>query len=126
MDFIPPQVVVPPCALAERCAPELPPCCHLSPTFDCDDPTARPLVNIPFTPVVLLLVVCLQAGARVVLLEAQSRAGGRLQRKLTGRGPHKAWVDLGGQWAGVTQYKLLGLVKEFGLKVSGWVIWPQG
>lgn len=52
-------------------------------------------------------------GRRVLVLEAQSSIGGRLQRVQVGAsgrrvaGAVPGWVDLGGQWAGFTQTKTL-------------------
>ena len=54
-----------------------------------------------------------QSGHSVLVLEAQPRIGGRLQRLqvgLAGRstaGAIPGWIDLGGQWAGFTQTKTL-------------------
>lgn len=52
-----------------------------------------------------------QAGARVIVLEARNRVGGRsLTAKLDGGG----WVDYGGQWVGPTQDRFYALIKEMG------------
>jgi monoamine oxidase len=52
-----------------------------------------------------------QAGAKVIVLEARNRAGGRsLTAKLDGGG----WVDYGGQWVGPTQDRFYALIKEMG------------
>jgi len=54
-----------------------------------------------------------KAGRSVVVLEALSRVGGRMVRRSVAEG---GWVDLGGQWAGPTQHRLLALSDELGLK----------
>ena len=52
-----------------------------------------------------------QAGARVIVLEARNRIGGRsLTAPLEGGG----WVDYGGQWVGPTQDRFYALIKEMG------------
>jgi len=52
-----------------------------------------------------------QAGAKVIVLEARNRVGGRsLTAGLKGGG----WVDFGGQWVGPTQDRFYALIKEMG------------
>jgi len=51
------------------------------------------------------------AGAKVIVLEARNRIGGRsLSANLKGGG----WIDLGGQWVGPTQDRFYALIKEMG------------
>ncbi len=50
-----------------------------------------------------------QAGARVVVLEARSQAGGRSWTVATKDG---GWVDWGGQWVGSSQTRFYALIKE--------------
>ena len=52
-----------------------------------------------------------QAGAKVIVLEARNRIGGRsLTAKLDG----KAWIGYGGQWVGPTQDRFYALIKDMG------------
>ncbi|CAN0383919.1 unnamed protein product, partial [Phaeothamnion confervicola] len=52
-----------------------------------------------------------QAGAKVIVLEARNRVGGRsLTQQMQGGG----WVDYGGQWVGPTQDRFYALIKEMG------------
>lgn len=52
-----------------------------------------------------------KAGAKVIVLEARNRIGGRLLSSgLEGGG----WIDLGGQWVGPTQDRFYDLIKEMG------------
>ena len=52
-----------------------------------------------------------QAGAKVIVLEARNRVGGRSRTAgLKGGG----WVDFGGQWVGPTQDRFYALIKEMG------------
>lgn len=59
-----------------------------------------------------------QEGLQVVVLEAQERIGGRLQRVEVGQKGRSVldavpgWVDIGGQWAGFTQTKTLEYARE--------------
>ena len=61
-------------------------------------------------------------GRKVLVLEAQPQIGGRLQRVQVGEsgrstpGAVPGWVDIGGQWAGLTQSKTLEYARE--LKIS--------
>lgn len=50
-------------------------------------------------------------GARVAVIEARDRVGGRTLSKTIGKGT----VDLGGQWLGANQPKLEALAKELGV-----------
>ncbi len=52
-----------------------------------------------------------QAGAKVVVLEARNRPGGR---SWTVKTPDGGWVDWGGQWVGPTQDRFYALIKEMG------------
>ena len=54
-----------------------------------------------------------KAGRSVVVLEARKRVGGRTLNRKIGR---DEVVELGGQWVGPTQSKVLGLIDELGLK----------
>lgn len=51
-------------------------------------------------------------GASVVVLEARDRVGGRTESVPIGRGT----FDLGGQWLGPTQYRMLKLVGDLGIE----------
>lgn len=51
--------------------------------------------------------------AKVLVLEARDRVGGRT---FTKRDPKVDWVDLGGSYVGPTQDHLLRIAKELGLK----------
>ncbi|KAG7337845.1 monoamine oxidase [Nitzschia inconspicua] len=55
-----------------------------------------------------------QKGKSVLVLEGRDRLGGRMYGKEVG--PEKAYVDLGGQWLGPTQYLMLDLIKELGIE----------
>lgn len=52
-----------------------------------------------------------QAGAKVILLEARNRIGGR---SLTANLKDGGWLDFGGQWVGPTQDRFYALIKEMG------------
>ncbi|HEY2136248.1 MAG TPA: FAD-dependent oxidoreductase [Xanthobacteraceae bacterium] len=52
-----------------------------------------------------------QAGAKVIVLEARNRIGGR---SLTAPVKDGGWIDLGGQWVGPTQDRFYALIKEMG------------
>lgn len=54
----------------------------------------------------------LRAGVDVLVLEARDRVGGRMYSRRTSDG---TLLDLGGQWIGPTQDRLLALVEELGL-----------
>jgi monoamine oxidase len=66
------------------------------------------------------------AGLSVIVLEKADRIGGRLMRTRAGAGNTTAWVDLGGQWAGGTQLRVMALAKELGVKVRGWWLGARG
>ena len=54
-----------------------------------------------------------RSGRSVVVLEARDRVGGRVQSL-----PYRdAWLDVGGQWVGPTQDRMLALAAEHGVKV---------
>lgn len=61
-------------------------------------------------------LVCARAlvakGVSVRLLEARPRVGGRV---FTERLPDGTWLDLGGQWVGPTQDRVLALARELGV-----------
>ncbi|MCB1306245.1 MAG: FAD-dependent oxidoreductase, partial [Leptospiraceae bacterium] len=53
-----------------------------------------------------------KAGKSVAVLEARDRVGGRtMEGSLLGQS-----FDLGGQWVGPTQKKIMALIKELGLE----------
>ena len=60
-------------------------------------------------------------GRKVLVLEAQPTIGGRLQRVQVGEtgrstpGAVPGWVDIGGQWAGLTQSKTLAYARELNI-----------
>jgi monoamine oxidase len=55
-------------------------------------------------------------GRSVIVVEARKRVGGRLlNRKLGAAHPGKI-IEIGGQWVGPTQTKLLGLAEELGVE----------
>ena len=62
-----------------------------------------------------------QQGRKVLVLEAQPMIGGRLQRVQVGEsgrstpGAVPGWVDIGGQWAGLTQSKTLEYARELNI-----------
>jgi monoamine oxidase len=58
-----------------------------------------------------------QAGASVIVLEARDRVGGRMVRQEVEGG---AYVDLGGQWVGPTQDRILALAGELGVQRFPW------
>jgi monoamine oxidase len=58
-----------------------------------------------------------QAGRSVVVLEADGHIGGRMLRQQTSDG---AYVDLGGQWVGPTQDRILALADELGVQRFPW------
>jgi monoamine oxidase len=58
-----------------------------------------------------------ESGAKVLVLEAQNRVGGRLLSEET---KHNDKIDLGGQWIGPTQTMVEDLAKELGI-----VTFPQ-
>ncbi len=62
-----------------------------------------------------------KAGRSVVVLEARPRVGGRVH---TERYPDGTWLDLGGQWVGPTQDRILALAKELG--VATFPTWTKG
>jgi monoamine oxidase len=53
------------------------------------------------------------AGREVVVLEARDRVGGRVLNEAIGDGKV---VELGGQWVGPTQDRVLALIEELGLE----------
>jgi len=55
-------------------------------------------------------------GLSVRLLEAAPRAGGRLRRTRLEWPGGGTWVDLGGQWVGPTQTRMLALLDQAGLE----------
>lgn len=56
------------------------------------------------------------AGLRVRVLEATAQAGGRLRRTRLEWPGGGTWVDLGGQWVGPTQRRMLARLDRAGLK----------
>jgi L-amino acid dehydrogenase len=57
-----------------------------------------------------------QSGHSVLVLEARGREGGRMVRREVQAGDKKGWIDLGGQWLGYTQTRIMQLVHELGLE----------
>jgi monoamine oxidase len=55
----------------------------------------------------------IKQGHSAVILEARDRAGGRMVRRPVIEG---GWVDLGGQWVGPTQDRILALAAELGVR----------
>lgn len=65
-----------------------------------------------------------KAGLRVIVLEARDRIGGRMvgrkpRHKVGGvdRDFDQGYLDFGGQWVGPTQYHMLELVSELGIRM---------
>ncbi len=56
-----------------------------------------------------------RAGKSVVVLEARKRVGGRTLNRKLGKGPSDV-VEIGGQWVGPTQTRVLSLIEELGLE----------
>ena len=54
------------------------------------------------------------AGRSVVVLEARDRVGGRTLNEPVGEAPEQV-VELGAQWVGPTQHRLLALARELGI-----------
>jgi len=54
-----------------------------------------------------------KAGHSVIILEARDRIGGRMVRRRVIEG---GWIDLGGQWVGRTQTRILALASELGVR----------
>ena len=54
-----------------------------------------------------------RAGYRILVLEAGTSIGGRMHRRMLASG---AWADLGGQWVGPTQTRILSLLEEYGVE----------
>ena len=54
------------------------------------------------------------AGRSVVVLEARDRVGGRTLNEPVGPGPDQV-IELGAQWVGPTQHRLLALARELGI-----------
>ena len=53
------------------------------------------------------------AGKSVIILEARDRVGGRTLSRALANG---FVVDMGGQWVGPTQQRVVGLISELGLR----------
>ena len=53
------------------------------------------------------------AGVRVTVLEARDRVGGRTLSRTFG----KPRIDLGAQWVGPGQNRMMNLAREFGIEV---------
>src|SRR3954447_9198498 len=58
-----------------------------------------------------------KAGRSVVVLEARDHVGGRMVRQQIGP---DTWIDLGGQWVGPTQERIIALADELGVKRFPW------
>jgi monoamine oxidase len=54
-----------------------------------------------------------KAGRSVIVLEARNRIGGRMIRRPV---IENGWVDLGGQWVGPTQRRIIRLADELGVR----------
>lgn len=57
-----------------------------------------------------------RAGRSVRVLEAAPQAGGRMRRTRLEWPGGGTWVDLGGQWVGPTQHRMLALLDQAGLE----------
>ena len=62
----------------------------------------------------------LAAGLSVLVLEARDRIGGRLSNHTLANG---AVVEVGGQWVGPTQERVLALAEELGLGLFPTCTW---
>jgi L-amino acid dehydrogenase len=54
-----------------------------------------------------------RSGKSVLLVEARDRIGGRMHGRRLASGQ---WIDLGGQWVGSTQHRILALLDEYGIR----------
>jgi L-amino acid dehydrogenase len=61
-----------------------------------------------------------QTGRSVVVLEAQDHVGGRMIRQQVGTPEQSAYVDLGGQWVGPTQFLIRDLATQLGVTRWDW------
>ncbi|MGO4956741.1 flavin monoamine oxidase family protein [Luteococcus sp. Sow4_B9] len=59
-------------------------------------------------------VKLVEAGQDIVVLEARSRVGGRLENVVE----HGTVLEMGGQWVSPTHERVLGLAHEFGLQLA--------
>jgi L-amino acid dehydrogenase len=75
-----------------------------------------------------------RSGKSVEVLEARGYVGGRMLRQEVEAGGNRGWIDLGGQWVGLTQRSLNALIDELGLrpqvfdqyKLGATVLWYGG
>ena len=82
----------------------------------CEDPVDVVVVGAGLAGLTAARVLVL-ARRSVVVLEAQPKVGGRMVRKQVGP---DAWVDLGGQWIGPTQYRIRDLATQLGVTWWDW------
>ena len=54
-----------------------------------------------------------RSGKSILLIEARDRIGGRMHGRRLASGQ---WIDLGGQWVGPTQDRILALLDEYGVR----------
>ena len=54
-----------------------------------------------------------RSGKSVLVMEARDRIGGRMHGRRLASGQ---WIDLGGQWVGPTQHRILALLDEYGVR----------
>jgi monoamine oxidase len=74
----------------------------------------------------------LRGAASVIVLEGRGRVGGRMVRREVQAGEKRGWIDLGGQWVGTTQNRIIQLAGELGINPFGQysegstVLWYNG
>jgi L-amino acid dehydrogenase len=74
----------------------------------------------------------LQGAGSVIVLEGRDRVGGRMVRRAVKAGGKEGWIDLGGQWVGDTQTRIMRLADELGISTfkqysqGSTVLWYDG